>query len=169
MSKIFFFGLFLISAIIIVDAYIDFYHLCGGIMLAQTYAPYGTLDEALVACDRISTCAGVVESSETEFRILRAFRNIKLVSGSFDYYLADRSNGTSLPNAPSATDIKVLFAIYPPASGICPPTLPLNGTTCTGPTVNREMCAEFPAFMNASFNNNACEAVTREAIIETWS
>uniref|UniRef100_A0A914PJ81 Uncharacterized protein n=1 Tax=Panagrolaimus davidi TaxID=227884 RepID=A0A914PJ81_9BILA len=156
-----------------VDAYIDFYHLCGGIMLAPTPSGtlYSTLDDALVACDGFSTCAGVVELSETEFGVLRGFRNIKLVSGSFDYYLADRSNGKSLPNAPSSTDIKVLYAIYP--IGSCPPSMPFNGTTCIGnpALVTREICAEFPDYMNATFNlaTNQCQAATREAIIETWS
>uniref|UniRef100_A0A914P3N0 Uncharacterized protein n=1 Tax=Panagrolaimus davidi TaxID=227884 RepID=A0A914P3N0_9BILA len=151
-----------------VDAYIDFYHLCGGDMLAKPYESYSTLDDALVACDGNPTCAGVMESSETEFRILRVFRNIKLVSGSYNYYLADRSNGKSLPKAPSATEIKVLFAIYP--GGKCPSTMSFNGTTCIGKSgVTKEMCAQFPDYMNATFKNNACEAATRDAIIETWS
>uniref|UniRef100_A0A914NZE5 Uncharacterized protein n=1 Tax=Panagrolaimus davidi TaxID=227884 RepID=A0A914NZE5_9BILA len=111
-------------------ANVDFYHLCGGIMLAQPYGQYSTLDDALVACNGTTACAGVMESSETEFRTLFMFTNIKQVSGSFDYYLADRSNGLSLPNAPSATDIKVMFAIYP--RGSCPSTMTQTGTTCTG-------------------------------------
>uniref|UniRef100_A0A914QXM6 Uncharacterized protein n=1 Tax=Panagrolaimus davidi TaxID=227884 RepID=A0A914QXM6_9BILA len=172
MSKIFFFELLLISGI---TADIDFYHLCGGDMLAKpgggsNSITYPALEDALDICAQSTTCIGVNGTIETGFGLLINFRNIKLNGPSFDYYLADRSSGQFLPNAPSDLDIKIFFAIYPINS--CPSQMVSNGTICVGNAkITQAMCADYPDYLHATFNlaTNKCEAATKEQIIATWS
>uniref|UniRef100_A0A914PWB0 Uncharacterized protein n=1 Tax=Panagrolaimus davidi TaxID=227884 RepID=A0A914PWB0_9BILA len=175
MSKIFFFGLLLISGINKGDALIDFYHFCGGDLLADTIGgpnaiTYPDLDDAFDMCDESPSCIGINGTDETGFVLLSNFINIKLNGGSYTYYLADRSNRLSLSNAPSDLDIKVLFAIYPRYN--CPSQWSSIGTICVGKQqITQEICNLYPAYLHATFNlvTNQCEARTKEQILASWT
>uniref|UniRef100_A0A914PN67 Uncharacterized protein n=1 Tax=Panagrolaimus davidi TaxID=227884 RepID=A0A914PN67_9BILA len=166
------FSLFFVGAAVIAqidDGNNHFLHvLCTELHATPVGQTYNSTDAAMDGCVETDTCIGFKRIAENVYQRLYGLTGYEF-DDTQDYFLWDKSNGETYPNAPSLLDTKILPAIYPTSQ--CPirfDVISTPTTLCRG-SITSDICYSYPTYMAPQYDGTNCHVLTKQSILDKWA
>uniref|UniRef100_A0A7E4V3A6 Apple domain-containing protein n=1 Tax=Panagrellus redivivus TaxID=6233 RepID=A0A7E4V3A6_PANRE len=137
---------------------VNFAHLCGYSLTADTFVECSTADAADCAdlCDVTDTCIGFEYFEETgDCNLINAIRNVESNYTFCSFYMKTTTKQMTIQGRSLSTTDQMLQNLLYESQGTCPDGWRTASTKCTL-KLSEEKCAEFASFLNASYSNGLC-------------